>query len=38
VPTNLLWFAIDGFVVYLATVDDEALPTMSLALLKTLRA
>jgi hypothetical protein len=38
VPTNLLWFAIDGFVVYLATADDEALPTMSLSLLKALRA
>jgi hypothetical protein len=37
-PHDLLWFAIDGFVVYLATADDEALQTMGLSLLMALRA
>jgi hypothetical protein len=36
--TNLLWFALDGFVVDLATTDDEAVHTMALSLLKALGA
>jgi hypothetical protein len=37
-PTTLLWFALDGFVVYLATTDDEAVQSMSISLLNTLGA
>jgi hypothetical protein len=37
-PTNLLWFAVDGYVAYLCTKDDQAINDMAFSLLETLRA
>jgi len=37
-PTNLLWFAVDGYVAYVCTNEDEAVQTMGISLLKALRA